>query len=183
MKTSDPSSLAALTGDPGVASSRQAIVDRANRSDTRGFTTTATSSSSALDLWLLPMTNYKIASPYGESSSLSQGVDLLAPEGTPFYASHGGTVTLARWNGGYGYTVIVDAGNGVQLVYGHASKLLVHEGQKVSSGDLLALVGNTGYSFEPCVHFEIRVNGATTSPAAYLSDHGVDLTHHKDSLS
>ena len=73
-------------------------------------------------------------------------------------------MTLARWNGGYGYTVIVNVGNDVELVYGHASKLLVQEGQKVKAGDLLALTGNTGYSFEPCVHFEVRINGATTNP-------------------
>lgn len=183
MKVSDPSSLAALSGQTNIAASRQAIVDRANRSTTRGFVTDSSSQTDALDLWLLPMTKYTIGTPYGESTALSQGVDLLAPEGTPFYAAHGGTVTLARWNGGYGYTVIINAGNGVELVYGHASKLLVHEGQKVASGDLLALTGNTGYSFEPNVHFEVRINGATTDPVAYLADHGVDLNKKTDSLS
>ena len=117
------------------------------------------------------------------ATDLSKGVDLTAAEGTPFYAAHGGTVTLARWNGAYGYTVVVDAGNGVQLVYGHASKLLVQEGQKVNSGDLLALTGNTGYALQPCVHFEVRVNGVAKNPIAFLSDQGVYLTQHKDSLS
>ena len=183
MKVSDPSSLAAMSGNTNIAASRQAIANQANRSQSRGFTTEAAPAASANDLWLLPMHGYKLGAPFGESSSLSQGVDLLAPEGTPFYASHSGTVTLARWNGGYGYTVIVNIGNNVELVYGHASKLLVHEGQKVLSGDLLALTGNTGYSFEPCVRLEVRIDGATTNPVAYLSDHSVNLTKQTDSLS
>lgn len=183
MKVSDPSSLAAISGNTNVAANRQAIVDRANRSTDRGFTTQATDQSSAQDLWLLPMTDYKVEAPFGETASLSQGVDLLAAEGTPFYAARGGTVTLARWNGGYGYTVIVNVGNNVELVYGHASKLLVHEGQKVASGDLLALAGDTGFTFEPCVRFEVRINGASTNPIAYLAAHNVSLTKHTDPLS
>ena len=178
MKASDPSALSSLSGNSNSAASRQAIVQRADRSTDR-----TASQASTLDVWLLPMTSYTITSPFGDAGDLSKGVDLAAAEGTPFYASHGGTVTLARWNGGYGYTVIVDAGNGVQLVYGHASKILVHEGQKVSSGDLLALTGNSGYAFGSSVHFEIRVNDVAVNPVAYLTDHGVDLTHHKDSLS
>jgi murein DD-endopeptidase MepM/ murein hydrolase activator NlpD len=183
MKVTDASSLAAMSGNTNVAASRQAIANQASRSQARGFTTESAPQTSALDLWLLPMQNYKVEAPFNESASLSQGVDLLAAEGTPMYSSHSGTVTLARWNGGYGYTVIVNVGNNVELVYGHASKLLVHEGQKVSSGDLLALTGNTGYSFEPCVRFEVRIDGATTNPIAYLKDHNVDIVKHTDSLS
>jgi murein DD-endopeptidase MepM/ murein hydrolase activator NlpD len=181
MKTGgDPATHTAVTSSNSSALMRQAIVDRANRSTNR---TSTPSESASLDVWLLPMGNYTIAKPYGDATALSKGVDLSAAEGTPFYAAHGGRVILARWNGGYGYTVIIDVGNGVQLVYGHASKLLVQEGQTVNSGDLLALTGNTGYSFGPNVHFEVRVNGVATDPVAYLSDHGVDLVHKKDSLS
>ena len=107
----------------------------------------------------------------------------MAPVGTALYASHAGTVTLARWYGGYGYTAIVDIGNGVQLVYGHASALTVKEGQHVASGQLIALSGNSGYSFAPHVHFEVRVNGVSTDPSSYLLDHGVDISKHIDSLS
>jgi murein DD-endopeptidase MepM/ murein hydrolase activator NlpD len=181
MKASDPSSLSALSGNTSVATARQTTLERANRSTVR---VSGSSQTTTLDVWLLPMANYTISSPFGDTGALSRGVDLAAPEGTPFYAAHGGTVTLARWNGAYGYTVIVDAGNGVQLVYGHASRLLVQEGQKVNSGDLLALTGNTGYALSgPSVHFEVRVNGVAQNPISYLSDNGVDLVHHKDSLS
>lgn len=183
MKVSDPGSLAAMTGNASASTqSRQAIADRANRSTDRVVTTSTNVATP--NVWLLPLTSYTVSEPYGERvGTLHQGVDLVAPEGTPFYAAHGGTVTLARWYGGYGYCVIVDVGNGVQLVYGHASKILVQEGQHIGSGDLLALTGNTGYSFASHVHFEVRVNGKSVDAAAYMSDHGVDIAHHRDSLT
>lgn len=187
MKVSDPGSLAAMTGTTTVSSqSRQALADRADRSTDRVTASFGTNAGrvAAPDVWLLPMTSYTVSAPYGErTGTLHRGVNLVAAEGTPFYAAHGGTVTLARWTGGYGYCVIVDVGNGVQLVYGHAAKLLVHEGQKVGSGDLLALTGNTGYSFAAHLHFEVRVNGTSVDPVGYMFDHGVDIGHHHDSLT
>lgn len=182
MKVSDPGSLATMAGN-STALSRNAVLDRANRSTDR--TSTSATADAAADVWRLPMTSYSLASaPFGErAGTLDRGVDLMAPVGTALYASHAGTVTLARWYGGYGYTVIVDIGNGVQLVYGHASALTVAEGQHVASGQLVALTGNSGYSFAPHVHFEVRVNGASTDPSTYLLDHGVDILKHSDSLS
>lgn len=177
MKVSDPGSLAAMNGNS--ISSRTATVDRASRSSDRADP----AAPDAADIWLLPMASYSITSPFGERPGVMQkGIDLGAPEGTPFYAAHSGTVTLARWHGGYGYTVIIDAGNGVELVYGHASKLLVHEGQKVDSGDLLALTGSTGYAFCPHVHLEVRKDGVAVDPVAFLFDHGVNIKQHHDSL-
>jgi len=76
--------------------------------------------------------------------------------------------------------VIIDIGNGVQLVYGHASSLMVREGQHVGSGQLVALSGNSGYSFAPHVHFEVRVHGVATDPVQYLSDHGVNIPQRTD---
>jgi murein DD-endopeptidase MepM/ murein hydrolase activator NlpD len=128
------------------------------------------------------MQSYQISAPFADSDG-DKSVTLAAAEGTPFYAAHAGTVKLARWDGGYGYTVIVDVGNNTQIIYCHASKLLVREGQTIASGDLLALTGNTGYAFEPGLHFEVRVNGTTVDPIAYLQDHGVDLTKKTDSYS
>ena len=182
MKVSDPGSLASMAGN-STALSRNAVLDRANRSTDR--TSTSATADAAADVWRLPMTSYSLASaPFGErAGTLNRGVDLMAPVGTALYASHAGTVTLARWYGGYGYTVIVDIGNGVQLVYGHASALTVAEGQHVASGQLVALSGNSGYSFAPHVHFEVRVNGVSTDPSSYLLDHGVDILKHSDSLS
>jgi murein DD-endopeptidase MepM/ murein hydrolase activator NlpD len=179
MKTSNPG-LTSVSGS--TSSGRLAATSQTNRGIDR---LNAGSDATALDIWRLPMTAYTVTpSPFGESAgTLSRGIDLAAPIGTPLFASHSGTVSLARWYGGYGYTVIIDIGNGVQLVYGHASSLLVHEGQHVDSGQLVALSGNSGYSFSPHVHFEIRVHGVATDPVQYMLDHGVDIAKHSDSLT
>jgi LysM repeat protein len=87
------------------------------------------------------------------------GIDLAAPVGTPIHAAAAGTVIVARsggWNGGYGSFVIVSHNNGTQTLYAHASKILVSVGQYVAQGDTIALLGNTGLSTGPHVHFEIR---------------------------
>lgn len=87
------------------------------------------------------------------------GVDLAGPSGTKLYASAGGTVIVSRmggWNGGYGNYVIISHDNGTQTVYGHMLKTLVSAGQHVDRGQVIGLVGNTGNSTGPHVHFEIR---------------------------
>jgi murein DD-endopeptidase MepM/ murein hydrolase activator NlpD len=182
MKVSDPGSLATMAGN-STAISRTDALDRASRSTDRP--SASTTADAATDIWRLPMTSYALGSaPFGErAGTLNSGLDLMAPVGTAVYASHSGTVTLARWYGGYGYAVIIDVGNGAQLVYGHTSALTVAEGDRVASGQLIALSGNTGYSFAPHVHFEVRVNGASIDPAKYLVDHGVDISKHIDPLT
>lgn len=87
------------------------------------------------------------------------GVDLADSTGTPIYASASGTVIASAtggWNGGYGNFVIISHANGTQTLYAHNSKNLVSVGKKVSKGDKIALVGNTGKSTGPHLHFEIR---------------------------
>jgi murein DD-endopeptidase MepM/ murein hydrolase activator NlpD len=151
--------------------------DRAARGDTRN--PLSSSDQAAPNIWLLPLPNYTVSSPFGMRwGRLHPGVDLAAPEGTRYYAAAAGTVILCRWNGGYGYNVMIDHGGGVVSVYGHSSKLLCHEGQKVQAGDLIALVGNTGFSFGPHLHFEIRVNDKPTDPIPFMREHGVDIPKH-----
>jgi murein DD-endopeptidase MepM/ murein hydrolase activator NlpD len=110
------------------------------------------------------------------------GVDLAAPQGTPIYAMHAGTVVLSRWEGGYGYAVIIDHGDGVKSLYGHTSQLLVSEGQEVSAGERIALVGNTGFSFGPHLHLEVHINDAPVEPVAWLNERDVDLVDVTDPL-
>jgi murein DD-endopeptidase MepM/ murein hydrolase activator NlpD len=180
IKSSNPGSLSAISNSH-LSSTRLDATSKASRTDTRA---TTFSSNAALDVWRLPMVSYNVGHPFGErAGALRQGVDLMAPVGSGVYAAHGGTVTLARWYGGYGYCVIVDVGNGVQLVYGHASKLMVAEGQHIDSGQLVALSGNSGYSFSPHVHFEVRVNGVATDPVQFMLDHGVSIAQRTDSLT
>lgn len=96
------------------------------------------------------------------------GIDIAAPYGTQIYAAKAGRVTFAGWYYGYGRAVIIDHGNGVSTLYGHASKLLVRTGAVVEAGALIALVGSTGDATGPHLHFEIRVNGRPLNPLKYL---------------
>jgi murein DD-endopeptidase MepM/ murein hydrolase activator NlpD len=172
----DPS--ASGGGGGSLADPQRTLADRAARGTDRG-TTVATSGQSAADYWQLPLRSYTVTSPFGQRwGVLHPGVDLAVPEGTPYYAAAPGTVILCRWNGGYGYNVMIDHGNGIVSVYGHSSKLLCHEGQQVKAGDLLGLTGNTGYSYGPHLHFEIRVEDRPTDPIPFMREHGVDVYKH-----
>lgn len=113
--------------------------------------------------------NYTITSKLGDDRG-HKGFDIAATEGTPVCASLGGVVIEAStgYNGGYGYKVVVDHGNGITTVYAHCSKLLVSVGQRVSTGQVIAKVGNTGRSTGPHLHFEIRVNGNYVDPEPYI---------------
>lgn len=96
------------------------------------------------------------------------GIDLANSYGTPIYAADGGTVKIASWQGGYGNLVIVDHGNGFQTYYGHSSKILVTEGQKVAKGEKISLMGSTGNSTGSHLHFEIRKDGVPQNPYNYI---------------
>lgn len=97
------------------------------------------------------------------------GMDLAVPTGTPIRAALPGTVTVSTYNqGGYGYYIMIDHGNGLSTLYGHCSQLLVTVGRTVEAGDVIALSGSTGRSTGPHLHFEVRVNGERTNPRSYL---------------
>lgn len=119
----------------------------------------------------LPVTG-TISSRYGVSSkirvSTHTGLDIAATTGTPIKVVADGTITFAEYSGSYGYLVKVDHGNGVETWYGHTSKMLVKEGQAVKAGDAIALVGSTGNSTGPHLHFEVRINGEHVNPQKYL---------------
>lgn len=96
------------------------------------------------------------------------GIDLPAPTGTPIYAAYDGQVAWSNYNWSAGNWVGIDHGNGLYTVYMHMSKLLVSEGQYVKKGDLIGLVGSTGSSTGPHLHFSIRLNGAYVDPKQYV---------------
>jgi murein DD-endopeptidase MepM/ murein hydrolase activator NlpD len=99
---------------------------------------------------------------------MHEGIDIAASSGTPIWAAAGGTVIHAGWLGGYGNLVVVDHGNGLATAYAHASTILVAVGQQVSQGETVSLVGSTGNSSGPHLHFEVRVNGVAVDPLLYL---------------
>lgn len=92
------------------------------------------------------------------------GIDLAAPAGTPVFATSPGTISAAGWAGGYGLLVEVNHGPSVQTRYGHLSQIHVAPGQSVRAGDLLGLVGSTGRSTGPHLHYEVRAHGQAIDP-------------------
>jgi len=99
---------------------------------------------------------------------MHEGIDISASSGTPIWSAAAGTVIHSGWLGGYGNLVVVDHGNGLATAYAHASAILVGVGQQVSQGETLSLVGSTGNSSGPHLHFEVRVNGAAVDPLFYM---------------
>jgi len=97
-----------------------------------------------------------------------EGLDVSAPMGTPIEAPANGTVIQADWEPGYGNTVVIDHGFGIVTKFAHASRLLVRVGAKVRRGDRIALVGNTGLSTGPHLHYEVHVNGRPVNPLHYI---------------
>jgi len=118
---------------------------------------------------------YDITSEYGMRLhpvlgyyKLHTGVDIGAPEGASILSADSGTVISAGWQGGYGNCVIIDHGSGMSTLYAHQSEILVSEGESVSQGQTIGLVGSTGYSTGAHLHFEVRVNGDPVDPMGYL---------------
>ena len=113
-----------------------------------------------------------ITSRFGAKSSIRSGdhtgLDIGAPTGTPIKAAAGGTVAFSGYKKSYGYMIVISHGNGIETYYGHCSKLYATEGQKVSQGEVIAAVGNTGNSTGPHLHLEIRVNGVAYNPQNYV---------------
>lgn len=98
-----------------------------------------------------------------------EGIDIAAPVGTDIYAADNGKVMYAEYhNGGYGYMVQIDHGNGFKTYYAHCSELLVESGSVVAKGDLIARVGNTGRSTGAHLHFEVLKDEAPVDPLLYI---------------
>ena len=113
----------------------------------------------------------RIASGYGwrvdpvyNTRRFHEGMDFTAPTGTDVYATGNGTVAFSGWRQGFGNVVIIDHGFNYETYYAHLSKSLVREGQRVIRGDIIALVGNTGKSTGPHLHYEVHFKGAPVDP-------------------
>jgi murein DD-endopeptidase MepM/ murein hydrolase activator NlpD len=96
------------------------------------------------------------------------GLDIPARHGAPILASGGGRVLSAGYKGAYGQTVVIDHGDGLATLYGHASRLLVRPGDVVMPQQKIALVGSTGRSTGPHLHFEVIRDGQRIEPRQYL---------------
>lgn len=97
------------------------------------------------------------------------GIDMAGTYGIPVVAAEDGVVVQAGWGTGYGLYVLIDHGNGLMTRYGHSSKILVSRGEEVTRGQNIALLGSTGRSTGPHVHFETIVNGRFVNPLLYIT--------------
>jgi len=117
-------------------------------------------------LW--PTVGYRITQYF---SWRHPAIDIANKVGTPVYAADDGVVEISQggWNGGYGNTILINHGGGMKTRYAHASKLLAKVGEEVSQGQAIALMGSTGRSTGPHLHFEVIIKGVRYNPLNYLS--------------
>ena len=106
--------------------------------------------------------------PFLGKRAFHEGVDFSADEGEPIFATAGGIVVKAKKWGRYGNLITINHGGGLETRYAHLSKILVKKGQIVKKQDLIGLVGNTGRSTGPHLHYEIRLNDHSLDPKQYL---------------
>lgn len=128
------------------------------------------------DLFVKPIhSSYYLSSYYGWRSSpfngkrtFHSGIDMAAYQGTSVYAALSGRVAATGYNAIYGNYIIVSHHSGYKTLYGHLSKILVSKGQSVATSSKIGLVGSTGMSTGPHLHFTVYKNGKTVNPLAYI---------------
>jgi len=122
-----------------------------------------------------PLVEYEVTSPFGARNDpinamtgIHEGVDLGASTGTPVSATGDGQVVWAGWRDRYGNLVEIDHGNGLRTRYGHLSKVLVMVGSHVARGSVIGLVGETGRTTGPHLHYEVRMGEQATNPMKFI---------------
>jgi murein DD-endopeptidase MepM/ murein hydrolase activator NlpD len=122
-----------------------------------------------------PLTDYEVTSPFGvrndpinTMSGIHEGVDLGAATGTPVMATGDGQVVWASWRDRYGILVEIEHEMGIRTRYAHLSKTLVTVGQRVSRGTPIGLVGETGRTTGPHLHYEVRMGEQATNPMKFI---------------
>ena len=151
----------------------QAAAAAAARAAQRATTHTHSVTQSANALFVWPVDGPRMITsgygwrrrPFGSGDEFHSGLDMRAPFNTPILAAADGTVIFSAWhNGGWGNKVIIDHGGGLHTWYAHNSRNVVSVGQQVVAGERIALAGSTGRSTGPHLHFEVRLNGTSTTP-------------------
>ena len=124
----------------------------------------------------VPLDQYAVSSGYGKRkdpingrTAYHRGLDFRARTGAPIYATAPGTVTYAGWSGPFGRLVEIDHGHGIRTRYAHLKKILVKPGQSVANREKIGLVGSSGRSTGPHLHYEVRYNGVPLNPMKFLT--------------
>ncbi len=127
--------------------------------------------------WPMMTASYRLSSPFGwridpvhRRRAWHAGMDFADRVGTPIVAAADGIVTFSGWRMGYGNTVEITHKNGFMTRYGHLSRAVAKEDTRVQAGDLIALLGNTGRSTGPHLHFEVRRNDIALNPYPFIRD-------------
>ena len=137
----------------------------------------AANSITSTGTYIWPLPGYSPGSAYGwrmhpifHEMRFHAGEDIGAPSGTPILAADSGIATVIPNNGnGYGNYIMINHGGGRVTLYAHMSAFAISNGQSVTQGQVIGYVGSTGNSTGPHLHFEVRVNGATTDPKSYFN--------------
>ncbi|MEO9865002.1 MAG: M23 family metallopeptidase [Yoonia sp.] len=113
--------------------------------------------------------NYRLTSGFGQRwGRLHAGTDFAGPVGTPIYATADGVVTSAGWSSGYGRLIKIQHEFGIETRYAHLNRMRVSVGQRVSRGERIGDMGNSGRSTGPHLHYEVRVGGSPVNPMIYI---------------
>ena len=107
-------------------------------------------------------------SPFSGKMVMHEGLDIAANTGTPVLATADGVVARVKYSPGYGKVLIIDHGYGYRTVFAHNSQILVKSGQRITRGDIVAKVGNTGRSTGSHLHYELLLNGVPIDPRKTL---------------
>ncbi len=112
----------------------------------------------------------KRVSPFTGRKEFHKGLDIAARQGTPIIAPADGVITYRGKKWLMGKMMTIDHGYGMLTRYGHIHKFIKKKGERVKRGEVIALVGNTGRSTGPHVHYEVRLNGVPVNPVKYILD-------------
>ncbi|MFF0463970.1 M23 family metallopeptidase [Streptomyces mexicanus] len=176
---------AVLAAGLGVSAAVGAGV--ANAAETTAAPTAAAAAATSAAAWVDPVQHYTLTATFDQGGShwmhKHSGQDFAVPIGTNVVAAHGGTVVKAGPNGGgdgpaYGNAIVIKHANGLYTQYAHLSRIDVKVGQVVSTGQHIALSGNTGNTTGPHLHFEVRTTpnyGSAVNPVTFLRAHGVKV--------
>lgn len=132
--------------------------------------------SASVQTFLTPVSG-PVVSEYGMRTNpvtkiycLHGGIDIAAEKGTDILAAYDGVVTSAGYSESYGYYVIIEHSSNIKTLYAHCSKLIANEGDTVSRGEKIALVGSTGRATGPHLHFEVRIGESRVNPRWILGE-------------